>query len=445
MAELGEGHGVIDVQFGCHFARLPTDLRIAFVQHWLDVCDILALRSTCKKVLAEQDTAFSNGKLKSRGFDRYIYRSLDAANWVIKKKIQLRMFTLELPQLEDYTPFSPPRGVRRKHMTTLFYICSNNHVDIAKLMLSKGTQNSRELSSKDGKPWEYRLSPPFYAACELGHVEIVKAFMGCKHTWYGFVSSGGFTSLHVAANEGRTKVVRALLAVGHFLHCIDDVTNGNHTALHLAVCGGYAAIVGLLLEFGASPVVPVTSRADTVLHTAAQHGNPETLRLLLADSRITNSEACTGVSRAAGFNPLHMAVDNGRLEAVRLLLEHIPASSTTSDGFTSVDIARIRERGKPRFSTFGGSDREFHGRMRQALQREAAVDAAALGQDENSDSTNANNATATATSSANVRDIDGITNKPSGGDGPPGPMQQLLLEHVQLANTMQPAAQPPPP
>lgn len=434
---------MIDVQIRCHFARLPTDLRIVFVQHWLDVCDILALRSTCKKVLAEQDTAFSTGKLKSRAFDRYIYRSLDAANWVIKKKIQLRMFTLELPQHKEYTPFSHTKGVRLMHMTTLFYICRHNFVDIAKLMLSKGTQNNRELSSIDGKDYDYRLTPPFYAACEHGHVEIVKAFMDCKHTWYGFVSSGGFTALHVAAHNGRTNVVRALLTIGHFLHCIDDVSRGYHTALDLAVHGGHAAIARLLLENGASPVGPEMGRTDSLLHIAAQHGNPETLRLLLADCRVTNSEACTGVNRRYGFNPLHMAVDNGRLEAVRLLLEHIPASSTTSEGFTSVDIARIRERGKPRFSSFGGGDRDFHGRMRQALQREAAADAAALGQEENSDSANVNNATATA--SADVKDIDGITNKPSGGDGPPGPMQRLLLEHVQLANTMQPAVQPPQP
>ncbi|HMW07075.1 MAG TPA: ankyrin repeat domain-containing protein [Leptospiraceae bacterium] len=113
----------------------------------------------------------------------------------------------------------------------------------------------------------------------------------------------GLTSLHIAANEGNSEKVIALLNNGSD---INAVTNYWHTPLHYAVNRGGYEIVKILLERGAK--VNVLSNFDyTPLHFAANHGKLREASLLIEHGAPLN------IQNTFGHTPLHCAVNHTRI------------------------------------------------------------------------------------------------------------------------------------
>ncbi len=104
--------------------------------------------------------------------------------------------------------------------------------------------------------------------------------------------------------------------------------------LGFAALGGSVDVVQLLLERGADP-------DDGSLRVAAGAGHAEVVSLLLgAGAQVGGRDADTG------HTALHAAVaggpDGGRLDVVRVLLAAgADVESTTSDGASALDIARV--------------------------------------------------------------------------------------------------------
>ena len=82
-------------------------------------------------------------------------------------------------------------------------------------------------------------------------------------------------------------------------------------AVTLAARGGMDEIIPLLIARGAREV-----DRDHAMHAAARYGHVSTLRLLLSLGASTNEPGPND-----GFTPLHMAVIERRLEAIKVLLE----------------------------------------------------------------------------------------------------------------------------
>lgn len=129
-------------------------------------------------------------------------------------------------------------------------------------------------------------------------------------------------TLHGAASRGDINTVNLMLQLGHNVNGLDE--QGDR-ALEIACRRGDPRIVGILLNRGAD-VQAATSAGTTVLHEAALGGSPEVVTLVLAKGAAVNA-----TDKDSAATPLHYASSFGRIEVVRVLLNH-GADTTLKDG-----------------------------------------------------------------------------------------------------------------
>jgi ankyrin repeat protein len=115
------------------------------------------------------------------------------------------------------------------------------------------------------------------------------------------------TALHLAVETGNEMIVRNLLLAGAN---INDVTNGTRrTALHiLAECAhaSCSSICTILIENGIEANA-VDSAGNNALHVAVQNGNLAVVKILLA-----SSDADVYAINAKGMSPLHVLAVYGK-------------------------------------------------------------------------------------------------------------------------------------
>ncbi|MBN3313755.1 BCL3 protein, partial [Atractosteus spatula] len=128
----------------------------------------------------------------------------------------------------------------------------------------------------------------------------------------------GDSVLHIAVVRGEEAVVRRLVDIllrgGRHL---DIFNNLRQTPLHLAVITHQPELVGLLLRGGADPCV-LDRHGQTSAHLCCEHGQTDCLRRVLTDSPHTPDLEARNYE---GLTPLHLAVQSGSCELVKLLLD----------------------------------------------------------------------------------------------------------------------------
>lgn len=130
--------------------------------------------------------------------------------------------------------------------------------------------------------------------------------------------------LHYCCRSGDIRAVKALLEVfgttTDFVNCRDDDGNDN-TPLHLAAANGYADLVQMLVERGAS-VDHTNKSGNTPLHWAAANAQEKCVQILLS--------SCAGVDVLQKNNFGRSALTEGftsqNTNVIQLLLEHESAS-----------------------------------------------------------------------------------------------------------------------
>ncbi|KAJ9439520.1 hypothetical protein DIPPA_54612 [Diplonema papillatum] len=132
--------------------------------------------------------------------------------------------------------------------------------------------------------------------------------------------------LHLAAENGHTDTIRALLGYGATVDCKDDQSC---TPLHLASCMGHVSAIRLLLERGANLCVRDAS-GRTVLHTAALAPQDNDLWDVLLEERFSSDETKSLITVAdmKGSTPLHCTAALGNMIGLRRLLESVPSVPT---------------------------------------------------------------------------------------------------------------------
>ncbi|VEN34928.1 unnamed protein product [Callosobruchus maculatus] len=151
-----------------------------------------------------------------------------------------------------------------------------------------------------------------------GHTEIVKLLL--EHDASpNIVDSKGSSPLHLAAWSGNLDIVRLLLS-GPAICNVNLTTKDDETALHCAAQYGHTQVVSMLLEHACDPGIR-NCRGETALELAAQYGRLETVELLVrTDPSLIQCLKRTTPDTVFPHTPLHLASRNGHRAVVEVLL-----------------------------------------------------------------------------------------------------------------------------
>jgi ankyrin repeat protein len=150
-------------------------------------------------------------------------------------------------------------------------------------------------------------------AAENGHTKIVQALLARGADKINNPNSYNWTPLHWAAANGHTAIVQALIDRGAD---IEAKTHSHSTALHLAAENGHTKIVQALLAAGVGANIEAKDiNSMTALHYAAQKGHTETANALLDKNADREAKALFGKTA------LHLAATIGHNETVLALID----------------------------------------------------------------------------------------------------------------------------
>ena len=146
-----------------------------------------------------------------------------------------------------------------------------------------------------------------------------------------------FSALHSAAYWCSPGVAELLLRAGAF---VDARNQESRTPLIEAANSGCAAVVAILVRWGADVEAADAPDGRRAMHWAAERGSTETMQALLrADASPCSPIHRAGCTGCVGSTPLHRAAHKGKVEAVRLLLEHCDVDSIDSYWHTPLHYA----------------------------------------------------------------------------------------------------------
>ena len=169
------------------------------------------------------------------------------------------------------------------------------------------------------------------AAASSGHLDMIKLLLSRgadprKNNWYG-------SALHCAAEAGRCESIRFLLDSGMNIDLINDF---GRTPLHCATDARHIQTIEFLLDMGADP--NVQDDGINLIHDAAQTGDERLMRRLLRDERV-NISALT----LHGETALHRAAAGDHANIVRMLLgTGLEIDAENDDGCTALHLATLK-------------------------------------------------------------------------------------------------------
>ncbi|KAI2503126.1 serine/threonine kinase [Fragilaria crotonensis] len=217
-------------------------------------------------------------------------------------------------------------NVRHNRWTALMAACQNGHVCVVRLLL-KQCQTDANAKYPGG-------FTALFQASQGGKLEVVRELLKHEKVDVNAQQDQGGTALFIASQVGHTSVVSEFLT-----HRNVDVNLPMHdgtTALHIASAFGRINVVRLLLEHNEVDVNLPTDEGTTALYTASQEGKLEVVRELL-----THRNVDVNLPMHDGTTALHIASAFGRINVVRLLLEHneVDVNLPTDEGTTALYTA----------------------------------------------------------------------------------------------------------
>jgi len=201
----------------------------------------------------------------------------------------------------------------------------NQHREVAKLLLTKGSK----VNSKSKKP----TNTPLHYAAINGDIEIVEMLLS-RHANINAENKYGNTPLHNAVESKKMEIIELLLKKGANVNARNS---NNLTPFQLAVEEGREEIIKLLLQHGATVNSAYTGtyrEGYTPLCIAVEEGYEKVVKLLLECGAKVDTQDKD--SKTA----LHLAVEKGHEKVVKLLLEcGAKVDAQDKDGKTVLHIA----------------------------------------------------------------------------------------------------------
>lgn len=189
-------------------------------------------------------------------------------------------------------------------MRPIHWAAERGHHIIVELLISP-------LSDRDARLGQ----TPLFMACESDSRPTVLALLKFG-SGINIPDNQQRTPIHVASAVGSTDMVRLLLSKGANAEAQDKK---GITPLHLAAFGGWIGVVDVLLSEGALNDASAAGQ-PTPLHFACESPNPSLAVVLALLQRQFNPNAVD----LKGLSPLHIAVRNGFVAIVELLLKATP-------------------------------------------------------------------------------------------------------------------------
>ena len=188
--------------------------------------------------------------------------------------------------------------------TALFYSCQNGHVASTCLLLNDTRVDVHRSRTTDG-------FSPLHISCQQGHIDVVKRLLGIKDININQTNNEDATPLFLSSMEGHIDIVHLLLQQPDI--DINAKTITGLSPLCIASKSGFISVVGLLL--GAKGI-EVNQDGQPPLYWASYFGHVEIVKLLLGVDGIDVNRPMPN-----GMSPLYVASQNGNIEVVKLLLQ----------------------------------------------------------------------------------------------------------------------------
>jgi len=253
--------------------------------------------------------------------------------------------------------------VDRNGYTALHYAAQGGHVDVTKTLIARQspllsilgisplTRVGVQRKIGNGSTSAFNSSVlPIHLAAAAGHSVVCRFLVaaGCPvdaptdHVFPAISSRPRSTSLMISSAAGHATCVSALVELGAD---VDAVDGDGLTALHSAAACNSSATVDCLVAAG---VDTNSGRSVQPIHFAVLYGCVENVRSLLkAGCDVNATTKGAKVGSCDRMTALHLAVENGRHDLVRLLVQHqgIDVTLRSADGNTPLDVATIRGQG----------------------------------------------------------------------------------------------------
>lgn len=199
--------------------------------------------------------------MRSSAFDCFRYTSLKGLSWVMRRKIDLR-------------DFSVVREKDDRFGTLLHWSCRVDHVDIVKLLVTRSRMSCNAQKANG--------ATPVYVAADSGNLNCIKILIEEGACDAGLPDDARITPLHRAVSNGHLDVAEYLLKTAGV--DVDPKDFSGSTPLHHAVRKSNNAMVNLLLQHGANSTI-VNVRALSVLDIARDKGIAQDM-LALMESQV---------------------------------------------------------------------------------------------------------------------------------------------------------------
>ncbi|KAK5053766.1 hypothetical protein LTR84_001727 [Exophiala bonariae] len=242
-------------------------------------------------------------------------------------------------------------------------------------LLKSLDQNSKSYSQMEIRALEEAIfRPPRHRRQQPVFAECVKVFLdhgidpNTRFIGLGRESATGLDreskpkhAIHHAAWHGNIKTIQTLAAAGAD---IDAKTAEGLTALHEASrTGDFRLIMALVDDMGADPR-PKLIDGNEPIHLAAQEGREIAVRVLIERGADVN------VLNGRGLSPLHMAADNAKWEAVQTLLWFgaDPRLETYEARSTPLELAETLLLGPSLEPNYDGSSEIWEFKVQKTIQ-----------------------------------------------------------------------------
>jgi len=246
---------------------------------------------------------------------------------------------IEIAAFEGYAPIMRTlmgKGAKIKDPGMLLRLAAwNGHVEVAQLLLDRGTKINVSAEAKQGG----ERSTPLHAAVVANRPDMVE-FLIERGADVNATDSVGRAPLHLAAESIYTQIAKTLLDHGAK---VNAVSKAGDTPLHKAAAAGRPTMVELLVSDGAAvnakrpdgqtplDAAAMVPEAETV-DTLRKLGGKPSQRWELFDAimlnevpvvdRILTARPSAGLEIIDGYTALHLAARYGHMECAKTILAH---------------------------------------------------------------------------------------------------------------------------